>query len=46
MPYGMEISLKMWELFWEGGPSCGSEVGTGSLQLERGSPKGKQNCVP
>lgn len=34
MPCGVEVFLKMWEPFWGGGPSCGSEVGTGSPQLE------------
>lgn len=46
MPCSVEVSLKMWEPFWGGGPSCGSEVGTGSPQLERDSPRGEQNCVP
>lgn len=40
VPCGMEVSLKVWGPFWGGGPSCGSEVGTGSPQLERGSPRG------
>lgn len=46
MSGGMEISLKMWEPFWEGGPSCGSEVGTGFPQLRGAASKVSRIVCP